>query len=175
MLFRSKLNYTAFATAQAIMQWIMNETGLKMTFIPFKGGPTAMQAFFSGDIHVMYLAAGNAGLASQIKAGKIRALAMPDSHPLLPGVPTFAEAGMPQFGFRSWLGFFMPAGVPRDAVARLSGELQAIIRSAEFNTTVMVPFGYVPVGNSPEDFAKFIAADRKDGAILAKLAGTRVQ
>ena len=170
-----KLNYTAFATAQAIMQWIMNETGLKMTFIPFKGGPTAMQAFFSGDIHVMYLAAGNAGLAAQIKAGKIRALAMPDTHQLLPGVPTFAEAGMPQFGFRSWLGFFTPAGVPREALLKLSSELQAVIRNPEFNTSVMVPFGYVPVGNTPDEFAKFIAADRKDGATLAKLAGARVQ
>ena len=170
-----KLNYTAFATAQAIMQWIQNETGLKMTFIPFKGGPTAMQAFFSGDIHVMYLAAGNAGLAAQIKAGKIKALAMPDSHPLLPAVPTFAEAGLPQFGFRSWLGFFTPAGVPKEVVQKLSTELQAVIRNPEFNTSVMVPFGYVPIGNSPEEFAKFIAVDRKDGATLAKLAGTRVQ
>lgn len=170
-----KLNYTAFATAQAIMQWIMNETGMNMTFIPFKGGPTAMQAFFSGDIHVMYLAAGNAGLAAQIKAGKIRALAMPDRHQLLPGVPTFAEAGLPQFGFRSWLGVFMPAGTPRDAIAKLSSELQAVIRNPEFNTSVMVPFGYVPIGSTPEEFAKFIAADRKDGATLAKLAGARVQ
>ena len=39
----------------------------------------------------------------------------------------------------------------------------------------MVPFGYVPVGNTPDEFAKFIAADRKDGATLAKLAGARVQ
>ena len=170
-----KLNYTAFATAQAIMQWIMNETGMKMTFIPFKGGPTAMQAFFSGDIHVMYMAAGNAGLAAQIKAGKIRALAMPDTHPLLPGVPTFAEAGLPQFGFRSWLGVFMPAGVPKEGILKLSTELQAVIKNPDFNTSVMVPFGYVPIGNTPEEFAKFIAADRKDGATLAKLAGARVQ
>jgi tripartite-type tricarboxylate transporter receptor subunit TctC len=49
-----KLNYTAFATAQAIMQRIMNETGLQMTFVPFKGGPSGMQAFHAGDIHVMY-------------------------------------------------------------------------------------------------------------------------
>ncbi len=170
-----KLNYTAFATAQAIMQWIMNQTGLKMTFIPFKGGPTAMQAFFSGDIHVMYLAAGNAGLAANIKAGKIRALAMPDQHQLLPGVPTFAESGLPQFGFRSWLGVFTPAGVPKDAILKLATELQAVIKNPDFNTSVMVPFGYVPIGNTPEDFAKFIAADRKDGAALAKLAGARVQ
>ena len=153
----------------------MNETGLNMTFIPFKGGPTGMQAFFSGDIHVMYLAAGNAGLAAQIKAGKIRALAMPDRHQLLPGIPTFAEAGLPQFGFRSWLGVFMPAGVPRDAIQKLSSELQAVIKTPEFNTSVLVPFGYVPIGNSPEEFAKFLAVDRKDGATLAKLAGTRVQ
>ncbi|MFM9967712.1 MAG: Bug family tripartite tricarboxylate transporter substrate binding protein [Burkholderiales bacterium] len=170
-----KVNYTAFATAQSIMQWIMNETGVSMTFIPFKGGPSAMQAFFGGDIHVMYLAAGNAGLSANIKAGKIRALAMPDRHELLPGVPTFVEAGLPQFGFRSWLGIFMPAGAPRDAITKLNNELRPIIKSAEFNSSTMVPFGYVPIGNTPEEFAKFIAMDRKDGAALAKLAGARVQ
>ncbi len=170
-----KINYTAFATAQSIMQWIMNETGMRMTFIPFKGGPSAMQAFFGGDIQVMYLAAGNAGLASNIKAGRIRALAMPDRHELLPGVPTFAEAGLPQFGYRSWLGIFMPAGAPREAITKLNGELRAIIRSPDFNTSIMVPFGYVPIGNTTEEFAKFIATDRQDGAALAKLAGARVQ
>ena len=170
-----KLNYTAFATAQAIMQWIMNETGMDMTFVPFKGGPSGMQAFFAGQIQVMYLAVGNPGLVAQIKAGKMRPLAMPDHHPLLPGVPSFAEAGLPKFGFRSWLGVFMPAGVPKDAVAKLSSELQAVIRNPEFDSSIMVPFGYVPIGNSPAEFARFIAEDRKDGETLAKLAGARVK
>jgi len=170
-----KLNYTAFATAQAIMQWIMNATGIDMTFVPFKGGPSGMQAFFAGQIQVMYLAVGNPGLVAQIKAGKMRALAMPDHHPLLPGVPSFAEAGLPKFGFRSWLGVFMPAGAQKDAVAKLASELQAVIRNPDFDKSVMVPFGYVPIGNSPAEFAKFIAEDRKDGEVLAKLAGARVK
>ncbi len=170
-----KLNYTAFATAQAIMQWIMNATGIDMTFVPFKGGPSGMQAFFAGQIQVMYLAVGNPGLVAQIKAGKMRPLAMPDHHPLLPGVPSFAEAGLPKFGFRSWLGVFMPAGTPKDAIAKLSSELQAVIRNPDFDRQVMVPFGYVPIGNSPAEFAKFIVEDRKDGETLAKLAGVRVK
>ncbi len=170
-----KLNYTAFATAQAIMQWIMNATGIDMTFVPFKGGPSGMQAFFAGQIQVMYLAVGNPGLVAQIKAGKMRPLAMPDHHPLLPGVPSFAEAGLPKFGFRSWLGVFMPAGTSKDAIAKFSSELQAVIRNPDFDKQVMVPFGYVPIGNSPAEFARFIAEDRKDGETLAKLAGVRVK
>ena len=170
-----KLNYTAFATAQAIMQWIMNETGIDMTFVPFKGGPSGMQAFFAGQIQAMYLAVGNPGLVAQIRAGKMKPLAMPDHHPLLPGVPSFAEAGLPKFGFRSWLGIFMPAGTPRYAIAKFSSELQAVIRNPEFDKSVMVPFGYVPIGNSPAEFAKFIIEDRKDGETLAKLACVRVK
>lgn len=100
---------------------------------------------------------------------------MPDHHPLLPGVPSFAEAGLPRFGFRSWLGVFMPAGVPKDAVTKLSSELQAVIKNPEFQTSIMVPFGYVPIGSSPAEFARFIAEDRKDGEVLAKLAGARVK
>jgi len=170
-----KLNYTAFATAQAIMQWIMNETGIDMTFVPFKGGPSGMQAFFAGQLHVMYLAVGNPGLVAQIRAGKMKPLAMPDHHPLLPGVPSFAEAGLPQFGFRSWLGVFVPAGVPKEALGKLSAELQAVIKTPEFQNSVLTPFGLLPIGNSPGEFAKFLAEDRKDGAVLAKLAGSRVQ
>ena len=100
---------------------------------------------------------------------------MPDRHELLPGVPTFTEAGLPQFGFRSWLGVFVPSGTPRDAIAKLNAELRPILRSAEFNASTMVPFGYVPIGNTVEEFTKFIAEDREDGAALAKLAGDRVQ
>ncbi len=170
-----KLNYTAFATAQAIMQWIMNETGIDMTFVPFKGGPSGMQAFFGGQIQVMYLAVGNPGLVAQIKAGKMRPLAMPDHHPLLPGVPSFAEAGLPKFGFRSWLGIFVPSGTPKESIAKFSSELQAVIRNPDFDKSVMVPFGYVPIGNSPAEFGNFITEDRKDGEALAKLAGVRVK
>jgi len=170
-----QLNYTAFATAQAIMQWIMNSTGIEMTFVPFKGGPSGMQAFYAGQIQVMYLAVGNPGLVGQIKAGKMRALAMPDHHPLLPEVPSFAEAGLPKFGFRSWLGIFMPAGTPKESIAKFSSELQAVIRNPDFDKSVMVPFGYVPIGNSSAEFAKFIVEDRKDGETLAKLAGVRVK
>jgi tripartite-type tricarboxylate transporter receptor subunit TctC len=170
-----KLNYTAFASAQAVMQWIMNATGLEMTFVPFKGGPSGMQAFFGGQIHVMYLAVGNPGLVGQIKAGKMRALAMPIRNPLLPDVPSFDESGIPKFGFRSWIGVFVPAGVPKDAIAVLSREIAAIVRNPQFHSTNMIPMGFIPVGNTPEEFAKFVAEDRKDGAELARLAGTRVQ
>lgn len=171
-----KLNYTAFATGQAIMQWIMNQTGANLTFVPYRSATAAMPAFMSGEIHVIYMSlAALGGLTNQIKSGKVRALAMPDRNPLLPGVPSFADVGLPKFGFRSWIGMFAPAGSPKDAIAKLSSELAVIVRNPEFHNAKMLPVGFSPVGNTPEEFARFIAEDLKDGAALAKLAGSRVQ
>ncbi len=171
-----KLNYTGFGTGQAIMQWVMNQTGADLTFVPFRSASAAMPAFMAGEIHLIYLSLSSlGGMAAQIKSGKMKALAMPDRNPLLPGVPSFADLGLAKFGFRSWIGVFAPAGSPKDAIARLSAELAAIVRNPEFHNVSMIPVGFDPVGNTPEEFAKFIADDSKDGAVLAKLVGSRLQ
>ena len=155
------------------MQWIGNQTGARMTFVPFKGGPAATQAFLAGQIQVMYVALGNPGLLGQIKAGKARAVAVSSRGPLLPEVPSLLEVGLPRFGVRTWIGAFAPAGTPREAVAKLGSELSAIVRNQEFQAKNMLPLGLAADGNTPEEFARFIAEDRKDGAELARLLGGR--
>ncbi len=171
-----KLNYTAFGSGQAIMQWIMNQTGARMTFVPYRSATAAMPAFMAGDVQVIYLSlAAVGGLVSQIKAGKMKAVAVPDHNVLLPGVPSFADVGLPKFGLRSWFGIFAPAGTPRDAVAKISAEMRAVVRNPTFQHASMVSVGFDPIGSSPEEFAKFLEEDRPDGAALAKLIGSRVQ
>jgi tripartite-type tricarboxylate transporter receptor subunit TctC len=171
-----KLNYTAFGSGQAIMQWIMNQTGTNLTFVPYRSATAAMPAFMAGDVHVIYLSlAAVGGLVAQIKSGKMKALALPDRNVLLPGVPSFYEVGLPQFGLRSWFGIFVPAGTPKEAIAKLSGEIRAVVRNPAFQNASMIPVGFDPVGSTPEEFAKFLVENRPDGAALAKLIGSRMQ
>ncbi len=171
-----KLNYTAFGSGQAIMQWIMNQTGANLTFVPYRSATAAMPAFIAGDVHVIYLSlAAVGGLVGQIKSGKMKALALPDRNVLLPGVPSFVEVGLPSFGLRSWFGIFAPAGTPKEPIAKLSSELRAIVRDPAFQNASMIPVGFDPAGSTPEEFVKFLAENRPDGAALAKLAGSRVQ
>jgi tripartite-type tricarboxylate transporter receptor subunit TctC len=168
------LNYAAFATSQAIMQWIALQTGAKWTFIPYKGGVSANQAFAAGQVQVMYLSLGAPGTLGQIRAGKAKALAVSSPRQrLLPDVPSLQEVGLPPFNVRTWFGLFAPAGTPKDAVNKLSGEMAAILRNEDFQSKTLQPMGLVPVGSTPEEFARFIAEDRKYGAELAKLLGNR--
>jgi len=170
-----KLNYTAFALAQPVMQWIIGSTGADLTFVPFKSGPAAMPTFMAGELHLMFLSLASPGLANRIRSGELRALATPTRTSVLPEVPSFAEVGLPKFNIQSWNGMFAPAGSPKEILARLSAEFAAVVRSAEFREKFMAPIGFEPIGNTPQEFAASLVDDRRDGAILAKLAGARVQ
>ena len=170
-----KLNYGAFASSQTIMEWIKKTTGAPMTFVPFKGGPSAIQAFLGGQIHAMYLAVGNPGLLQMIKAGKAKALVVPaDSrYAVLPDVPTMVEAGLPRFPLQSWMGLFAPAGTPLAMRSKIASEIAGIMKEPEFREKNMLALGMEPIANTPEDFAKFIASDRKQGEELIQIAGKR--
>jgi tripartite-type tricarboxylate transporter receptor subunit TctC len=170
-----KINYGAFASSQTIMEWIKKTTGAPMTFVPFKGGPSAIQAFLGGQIHAMYLAVSNPGLLQMIKGGKAHALVVPSDtrYAVLPDTPTMVEAGLPRFPLQSWMGLFAPAGTPLAMRTKVASEIAAIMKDPAFREKNMLALGMEPIGNSPEEFAKFIANDRKQGEELIRIAGPR--
>jgi tripartite-type tricarboxylate transporter receptor subunit TctC len=171
----NKVNYTGFGSNPSMMEWIKKQTGADLTYVPFKGGASASQAFLSGDVQVMFQSIGSPGIMPMLKSGKMRALVAPGDRrtPLLPDVPTHLEVGLPNFNIRSWLGAFAPAGSPKDAIAKLSAEFAAVVRIPEFRDKSMIPFGWDPIGNSPEEFARFIVSDRREGEELVKISGKR--
>jgi tripartite-type tricarboxylate transporter receptor subunit TctC len=170
-----KVNYTAFGASVAILAWLNRESGARLTYVPYKGAPDALPALMNNTIQVMYLAIGNPTIVNDVNSGRLKGLAVPGDtrNPLMPKVPSFADAGLPPFATKSWLGILMPAGAPRDAVTRLSAELSAIVNDPAFRDKNVTPFGFDAVGSTPDQFAKFIVEDRKAGAELAKLAGKR--
>src|SRR5262249_5006209 len=96
-----------------------------------------------------------------VKAGKLRALAVAAGKRLAvaPEVPTLAEAGFPGIEGGAWQGAFVPAGTPAAIVARLNPELARLMALPEIRNPI-IETGAEPGGNTPEEFAAFVRADR---------------
>jgi tripartite-type tricarboxylate transporter receptor subunit TctC len=167
-----KLNWTAFGSSQLLIEWVIQQSGLKMTFIRYKGQADANKDFLGGRLQVYYPAIGNAGIPQDVNSGKVTGLIVAGNRRIaqIPNVPTFVEVGLPDFDVRSWLGAFMPAGVPREAATRIAADFTAIIRSPEFIQKFLEPGGFEPLGGTPDEFAAFLKNDKKVGETMAKLA-----
>jgi len=145
-------------TGHLATELFLNITGTKMVHVPFKANPIAVIDVIAGNVPVMFdlVLTG----APQVKAGKLRALAVtsPQRLPLLPDVPTATEAGLSGFDANVWLGMFGPAALSRDIVNRLNTEVNRIVRLPEivkrFND-----LGVEPAGGTPEAFAALHKAD----------------
>ena len=106
-------------------------TGTQMTHVPYKGGSAHTLDLIGGRLDVIFDTT-TAAMAN-IKGGKIKAIAigLPKRSPDLPDVPTFAEAGFPEFQFSAWYGMFAPAKTPADVIAKLSGALATALKNPE--------------------------------------------
>ena len=107
------------------------QTGARLQHVPYKGSSFATTDLLAGRIQLVF--SGVISFIPQIKAGKLRALAVTGAtrSPLMPEVPTFAEASMPNYDIEVWFGLYGPAGLPTDIVNRLNDELAALMKDAE--------------------------------------------
>jgi len=140
-------------------------TGARMVHIPYKGLAPALTELIAGEVQVMFSSA--VAMLPQVKAGKLRAIAMTGARrsPAIPAIPTVAEAGVPGYETGSWYGVVVPAGSPRPAINRLAQDIGAIVKSAEI-TNRLVNEAVIPVGGTPDEFAAHI---RKELARWAKV------
>jgi tripartite-type tricarboxylate transporter receptor subunit TctC len=104
---------------------------VQMTHVPYKGGNAHILDLIGGRVPVIFDTATNC--MPLLKAGKVRALAVGASArlPELPQVPTFAEAGYPQFDFSAWYAIFVPAKTPKPVVAKLSAALGSALKNPD--------------------------------------------
>jgi tripartite-type tricarboxylate transporter receptor subunit TctC len=145
-------------------------TGTDIASIPYRGGAQAMTDMLGGRIH-MNLGAG-ATLVPLIRDGKIKALAVtsPKRSTELPDVPTMAESGFPNLTTVTYYGFLGPAGTPVDVVARINGDVNECLKSAELRAN-MVKVGFEPTGGTPQEFAALIAEQLQRWAPIVKSTG----
>jgi len=155
------------------IEWLKSRTGAQFIHVPYKGAAPALTALLAGEVQVSLVSAGQG--IPQVKAGKIKPLAVIGSRrsAQLPEVPTFQELGL-ELQVRSWLGIFAPAGTPKEIVRRLNTEIAKILSDPAFREQNLTGRAIVPVGDSPENFADFLRADREIAARLVKIAGVRL-
>ncbi len=136
--------------------------GISMVHVPYKGMGQAGPALIAGEVQVAF--SSYTAIAQFVKAGKVRILASAEGKrtPVLPDVPTIAELGIPGFDMASMLGALVPAGVPRDIIAKLNAGIVAAVASPEVNARIS-GFG-VGVGTStPEQFDALMRRIRRRG------------
>ena len=145
---------------------------INIVHIPYRGTAPAVVDLMAGQIGMMIT--GVPPLLQQVKAGKLRGLAVATAErlPLLPELPTIADAGVPGYEATQWYGILAPAGTPRAVVNKLNeGIVQALARPEAKER--LAADAAEPVGNTPEQFGAFIKAEIARWAPVVKASGAR--
>jgi len=143
--------------------------GIELTHIPYRGTADGYQALLKDEVQLMFGAITSA--LAYIEAGRLRPLAVlvDRRSPLLPGVPTIAQAGLPGVDVRKWLGLVAPAGTPPEIVARVNASLDAILHLPS-SRAWLERQGLELAGGSPAEFDVVLHADdAKWAATLRRL------
>lgn len=148
-------------------------TGANLTHVPYKGGGQALTDVVGGSIPLVYTAV--AGAHGFVKSGKLHALAVSSAKrsSSLPEVPTFAEAGVPDFVVDSWVGLLAPAGLPPAVAARLNTELNAVLNDPEAREKLRV-LGIEATPGSAAQFREEMARDLARYGPVVKAAGIKI-
>jgi tripartite-type tricarboxylate transporter receptor subunit TctC len=156
------------------MEIFKASTGTFMTHIPYRGATQAALDIISGQIQVHF--GGLAIVLPHIKAGKMRALAVasPTRSPLLPDVPTVAEAGVPGYEFATWGAIFLPRGAPKPIVDRLHAEVVKAVNDPTVRERLSSQ-GLVPRGSTPAELAQATRDGLEKMGKVIKTAGIKLE
>lgn len=144
-----------------------------ITHIPYRGAGPAMQDLIAGQVDIEFDGLGSS--APQIKNGAIVALAVASQKraPGFPDVPTAAEAGLVGYEVSTWYGLFAPRGTPQPIIDKMTAEVQKAINTPELKT-IWTNNGSDTPNLSGDAFAKFLNADIKRWAAVAKASGAKL-
>jgi tripartite-type tricarboxylate transporter receptor subunit TctC len=133
-------------------------SGIAAREVPYKAIGAELPDLLAGHVSTAYLAP--VVVAQHIQSGKLVALGVagPRRLGILPNVPTMAEAGLADAEASGWNGLFVPAGTPKEVIARLSAEIAAVVSAPAFRADA-VNLGYELGGQSPEEFTAYIRSE----------------
>ena len=143
-----------------------------MVHVPFRGAAPAVLDLVAGRTDLLF--SSYASVASFIKAGKLRALAVTGHHRLqaLPDLPTMAEVGLPSVDMDVWFGLVAPAGTPKPVIDKLHDAFAAAVKSPAI-VKHMSDLGVEAITDTPSEFAALIAADGKRMDDVIRAAGIK--
>ena len=153
------LNYgSGNATAHVAQELFFRSAGLKLQHIPYRGSGPSMQALLGNEVHVIFSGPGAA--ITQVRAGKIRALAVTTGKRSreLPDVATLGEQGFKGFEISGWYGLVAPAGTPPPVIRKINADIMKVLSSGE-SPQLLRTRGYDPVPTSAEEFGRFMRAE----------------
>ena len=147
------------------------QSGAFIVNIPYRGTAPAIQDVIAGQVELMFAAIGNA--QAQVKAGKLKALGVTSAKrlPAFPDVPAIAEV-LPGYESSAWFGLFGPARMAPELSKRISDAARQAIAAPEVRRRLDAE-GAVPVGNSPEEFSKFVQGEIQRWARVVKFSGAK--
>jgi tripartite-type tricarboxylate transporter receptor subunit TctC len=147
-------------------------TQTDIVHIPYRGTAPAVTDLIAGQISMMIT--GVPPTLQFVKAGRLRALAVATGKrlPLLPDLPTIAEAGVPGYEATQWYGVLAPAGTPRPVINKLNSEIVKAIHGADVREKLAADAAE-PVGNTPEEFGAFIKKEIARWAPVVKASGAK--
>jgi tripartite-type tricarboxylate transporter receptor subunit TctC len=150
------------------------QAGVKFLHVPFKGGGPAMIDVVAGHNQVMFSSL--VQTTPQIQSGKLRALGVGGKKrsPILPNVPTIAEAGVPGYEATNWWGIVAPAGVPQAVVDRLRKEIAAV-QTAKPVLAAFAKEGADVLQMSQAEFGAFMTSEMAKWEKVVKASGMKVQ
>lgn len=145
---------------------------INLVHVPYKGGPAVITDMLGGRIDLMFYSL--AVVQPQIRAGRLRAIAVTGlaRDPLLPEVPTMAEAGLPKYEICGWHGLFAPANTPNAVVTQLNAAIARILGTVEIKE-LWISQGMGIVSGSPEAFAALVKSDYEKYGALIRSAGIK--
>ena len=146
---------------------------LDMAHVPYKGSAPAISDLLGGHVSMMFDS--TIAIMPHIKSGKVKPIAISSAQrsPLLPDVPTFAEAGLPQIESYAWYGLFAPANTPKDVIAKINAEAVKVMKQPAYQK-IRADTGSDFVGDTPENFSKFVQAEATRWSTVVKDSGATV-
>jgi len=164
------------ATTQHIaFETFKRAAGIDLTYVPFGGGAPAATALLGG--HVTVVLQNYSELIEQVRAGKLRALAVTTRSRLddLPDVPTVAESGYPGYEVAAWFGLVAPAGTPKDTLEKLGAMFSTTLQVPKVKANLQGQQGMRLIGTCGAEFGAFMRRQHDFYADAVRAANIKVE
>ena len=147
--------------------------GIDIVHVPYKGDAPALTDLMGGQISMMFTTV--VAAMPHIKSGRLQALAVASGKRIaaMPNLPTVAESGVPGFDSSSWGGILLPAGTPKEIVAKMHAAVKTILAMPDVKVRLN-DLGTEIVGNTPEEFSAYIKSETAKWGKVIKTSGASV-
>ena len=157
-----KLTYGSFglgSSAHISVDYLKHRLGIDIVHVPYKGAAPSLTALLTGEISMMMVTPLLVEPHARVGKLKLIAAATPNRIATLPNLPTIAESGVPGYSAGTWFALAGPAGMPREVVASVHGEVTRVLNNTAFREQYVTRQWFEVVGNTPEQFGEFLVTE----------------